>query len=151
MIRTSLLDAGTLQIDVAAQRARKSEIPVIIIAGHANVPTAIWAMTGGASDFIDMSIDSDELLERIRHWLSGGAQRWCTSQRAAERLSGLTRRERKVVEGLPQVSAIRKSPKICLSIFVPSSCTARLLWRSLKRVLCPISCVLRWLPMMKPS
>jgi two-component system response regulator FixJ len=86
-----------------ALRERKAEIPVIIITGHADVATAVRAMKGGASDFIEKPIDSEELLLRIHQCLSGEARRrrgveW--RKQAEERLSALSRRERQVMEGL---------------------------------------------------
>lgn len=82
---------------------RNAEIPVIIITGHADVATAVRAMKGGASDFIEKPFDSDELLVRIHHCLNGEAkQRQSADWRKqnVERLSRLTRREREVMDGL---------------------------------------------------
>lgn len=84
-------------------RERNEEIPVIIMTGHADVPTAVRAMKGGASDFIEKPIDSEALLARIHECLSGEAKRrksveW--RKQAADRLACLTRREREVMTGL---------------------------------------------------
>ena len=86
-----------------ALRERKAEIPVIILTGHADVATAVQAMKGGASDFVEKPFDSEDLLERIHKCLSGEARRqesidW--RKQAGERLSKLTRREHEVMEGL---------------------------------------------------
>jgi two-component system response regulator FixJ len=111
---TERIGPGCLLLDVCmpdmsglelqeALTERKVEIPVIIITGHADVATAVRAMKGGASDFIEKPIDSEELLLRIHQCLSGEARRrrsveW--RKQAEERLSTLSRRERQVMEGL---------------------------------------------------
>ena len=82
---------------------RKAEIPVIILTGHADVATAVRAMKGGATDFIEKPFDSEDLLERVHQCLSGEAKRresleW--RKQAGERLARLTRRELQVMEGL---------------------------------------------------
>lgn len=87
----------------AALREKNIDIPVIIITGHADVPTAVKAMKAGASDFIEKPFDSEELLERIHKCLSGEAKRQKNTELtrlAAERLSRLTRREHEVMQAL---------------------------------------------------
>ena len=87
----------------AALREKNIDIPVIIITGHADVPTAVKAMKAGASDFIEKPFDSEELLERIHKCLSGEAKRQRNTELtrlAAERLSRLTRREYEVMQAL---------------------------------------------------
>lgn len=97
---------------------RKVEIPVIIITGHADVATAVRAMKGGASDFIEKPFDSDELLKRIHQCLNGEAKRrhsvdW--RKQAAESLSRLTRREREVMQGLV---AGKRNKQIAEDLFI---------------------------------
>ena len=82
---------------------RKADIPIIILTGHADVATAVRAMKGGATDFIEKPFDSEDLLERVHQCLSGEAKRresleW--RKQAGERLARLTRRELQVMEGL---------------------------------------------------
>ena len=101
-----------------ALRERQSEIPIIVITGHADVPTAVRAMKGGASDFIEKPIDSDELLERIHQCLNGEASRrrsveW--RKQATERLSRLTRRELQVMDGLV---AGKRNKQIAEELFI---------------------------------
>lgn len=95
-------DMTGLELQVALHE-RKAEIPVIILTGHADVATAVRAMKGGATDFIEKPFDSEDLLERVHQCLSGEAKRrdsldW--RKQASERLARLTRRELEVMEGL---------------------------------------------------
>lgn len=84
-------------------RERKPEVPVIVLTGHADVPTAVRAMKSGAFDFVEKPFDGEDLLERIHRCLSDSAIRrpgdaW--RRQAGARLSRLTRRERQVMDGL---------------------------------------------------
>ncbi len=84
-------------------RERKAEIPIIILTGHADVATAVRAMKGGATDFIEKPFDSDDLLVRVHQCLNGEAKNRESSdwrKQASERLSNLTRREHEVMQGL---------------------------------------------------
>ena len=95
-------DMTGLELQEALQEC-KADIPVIILTGHADVATAVRAMKGGAVDFIEKPFDSEDLLTRIRHCLSGEArQRESLDGRkqAGQLLAKLTRREREVMQGL---------------------------------------------------
>lgn len=101
-----------------ALRVRNVEIPVIVLTGHADVPTAVRAMKGGASDFVEKPFDGEELLERIHQCLSGEAKRRRTAEwrkQAAERLARLTRREREVMQGLV---AGKRNKQIAEELFI---------------------------------
>ena len=103
-----------------ALRERKVEIPVIIITGHADVATAVQAMKGGASDFVEKPFDSEDLLERIHRCLSGEARQqegidW--RKQASERLSRLTHREYEVMEGLVDG---KRNKQIAEELFISS-------------------------------
>jgi hypothetical protein len=91
-------------------------IPVILISGHGDIPTAVRAMKTGAVDFLEKPVDPALLVQRIRHALAK-AQRMSDEQRQrrdfAARLARLTPRERRVMDlvvagrptkGLPQLS-----------------------------------------------
>jgi two-component system response regulator FixJ len=95
-------DMTGLELQEALQE-RKADIPVIILTGHADVATAVRAMKGGATDFIEKPFDSDDLLVRVHKCLSGEAKQRETLEgrkQASERLEKLTRREREVMQGL---------------------------------------------------
>jgi len=76
-------------------------LPAIMITGNSDVGMAVLAMKAGASDFIEKPIGRDELVDSIDRALelSGDADKrlkWRES--AASHLSGLTQRQREVME-----------------------------------------------------
>jgi two-component system response regulator FixJ len=78
-------------------------LPVIVITGHGDVPTAVQAMQGGALDFVEKPLDSEDLLVRVRNCLNGETARRQTAQgrqEARRRVALLTPREREVMDGL---------------------------------------------------
>ncbi len=77
--------------------------PVVLITGHGDVPLAVDAMKRGASDFIEKPFDDERLIGAISAALArgGGAPRAASADaEAAQRVAGLSRRERQVMEGL---------------------------------------------------
>ena len=87
---------------------RKSEIPVIIITGHGDVPLAVNAMQAGAVDFLEKPFDDERILQSITRALEVGRQtqdRTTRIRKAQDLLDYLTPRERevfdKLVTGLP--------------------------------------------------
>src|SRR5580704_12993917 len=86
---------------------RQIEIPVIVLTGYGDVPTAVRALKNGAVEFLEKPFDGEVLLEQIRRALEVDALRR-RERDAGEvvrtRLSRLTPREMEilklVVEGL---------------------------------------------------
>jgi two-component system response regulator FixJ len=86
---------------------RKIEIPVIVLTGYGDVPTAVRALKNGAVEFLEKPFDGEVLLEQVRRALDVDALRR-RERDAGEvvrtRLSRLTPREMEilklVVEGL---------------------------------------------------
>lgn len=75
-------------------------LPIIFISGHADVPTSVSAMRGGAVDFLEKPFRRDQLLERIREALERAAQlhtERAERRHVLERLARLTPREREVM------------------------------------------------------
>ena len=76
-------------------------IPVILISGHGDIPTAVRAMKTGAVDFLEKPVDPTLLVQRIRHALAK-AEHMSDEQRQrrdfAARLARLTPRERRVMD-----------------------------------------------------
>ena len=88
----------------AALRARGSGLPVIIITGHGDVPTARKAFQAQAVDFLEKPFDHAQLLAAIRTAFALEDQRIQRIQRADARrnetrkLAVLTSREREVLD-----------------------------------------------------
>jgi len=84
-------------------REHRSQLPVIVMTGHGDVPLAVEAMKAGAIDFIEKPFDDEVLLSAIRAAL---ARHTVASERQArmaaiqERLDKLSEREREVLDRL---------------------------------------------------
>lgn len=93
---------GMSGLDLQEELARREiHIPVIILTGHADVPTAVRAMKAGAVDFLEKPFSDQALLDRIQRALElDRARRRSQAERAelASRLSVLSPREREIVE-----------------------------------------------------
>lgn len=86
--------------------ARMSELaidlPVIVLTGHGDVPTAVKAMKAGAVDFIEKPIDEALLFTAINAALAEKkpAARHHAVARASEQMALLSPRERQVLEAI---------------------------------------------------
>ncbi len=83
----------------AALAQRGVETPIIMLTGHADVPTAVESLRAGAIDFLEKPFDPPNLLKQIRKALAMDAER--LAQRAAShkklaQLERLTPREQEV-------------------------------------------------------
>jgi two-component system response regulator FixJ len=93
---------GMSGLDLQRQlNERGVELPVIILTGTADVPTAVAAMKGGAVDLIEKPVTAEVLVARVKHALSRDAarrdrraQRDTIEARAAQ----LSAREREVMD-----------------------------------------------------
>jgi RNA polymerase sigma factor (sigma-70 family) len=80
---------------------QNSELPVIIITGHAEVPMAVQALKAGAVDFLEKPISEQMLVDRIHQALERDAKNRLAQARRStieERLALLTPRERQVFQ-----------------------------------------------------
>jgi FixJ family two-component response regulator/signal transduction histidine kinase len=91
------LDGLALQDRLAAE---PTEMPILFLTGHADVPRTVRAMKGGAVELLTKPVHDEELLEAVRKAL---ARSRAARARAAElielrqRHASLTRREREVM------------------------------------------------------
>jgi two-component system, LuxR family, response regulator FixJ len=79
------------------------DLPVIVITGHGDIALAVEAMKIGAVDFLEKPFDDDTLIDAVRGSLSrtaDAAQRNAELSEIQNRLTGLSNRERQVLEGL---------------------------------------------------
>ncbi len=79
----------------------KSEVPIIFITGHGDVPMAVNAMKAGAADFIQKPFRDQDLIDRIHKALDRDKQRRVAraeEDTIRERLALLTPRETEVMQ-----------------------------------------------------
>lgn len=77
-----------------------SSLPIIFISGHADIPSSVHAMKGGAVEFLTKPVDRDALMLAVRKALDLNRQSRVREAAIAEvhgRLSLLTPRERQVL------------------------------------------------------
>ena len=99
------LNGLELQERMAADR---SEMPIIFITGHGDIPRTVRAMKAGAVEFLTKPFVDDVLLQAIRRAINRSGEALVQAaelRRLRERYVSLTRRERevmkRVVAGLP--------------------------------------------------
>jgi two-component system response regulator DctR len=83
-----------------ALRQRGSQLPIIFITGHGDVPMAVGALKRGAFDFIEKPFDDNALVDIVQSALAEDArlaEQRSTRDDVAERLEQLTSREREVM------------------------------------------------------
>src|SRR5580658_5034197 len=81
-------------------RAAESDLPIIFITGHGDIPMSVQAMKGGAIEFLAKPFRDQELLEAIQLGLSRDRTRRETDKALGvlrERFEALTPREREIV------------------------------------------------------
>ena len=94
------LDGLALQRELAS---RGSELPVIFLTGHGDIPGSVQAMKSGAEDFLTKPIDDEVLLAAVRRALEADRAGRESRRKRAEirlRLESLTPREREVMGGV---------------------------------------------------
>lgn len=93
---------GISGLDLQEQlRARKINLPVIVVTGHADVPMAVRAMKAGAFDFIEKPFNDQVLIERVQRAIDEyGKERSIEAEKEAilAKIKTLTPRESQVME-----------------------------------------------------
>jgi FixJ family two-component response regulator len=81
--------------------ADRSDMPIIFITGHGDIPMTVRAMKAGAVEFLTKPIDDEALLNAIRHAIERSKAELGSEaelQELRDRWASLTPREREVVE-----------------------------------------------------
>lgn len=81
--------------------ARESEVPLIFLTAHGDIPMAVEAMKEGAAEFLVKPLDPEKLLQLVEKHVEWDIKRrqWSVSKEEAERrVESLTLRERQIVE-----------------------------------------------------
>ena len=90
---------GPSGIDVLKKlRAGKCAVPVFIISGKGDIPTAVEAISCGAVDFIEKPFRGSDVVARLRAELAGGASRQAAAADVCPSLECLTGRENEVLK-----------------------------------------------------
>lgn len=96
---------GISGLDVLARLAEASDLPVVILTGHANVDLCRRAFKGGAMEFLQKPVDDDVFLDAVQSAVRGHIarrERLAVTQAAADRLARLSTREHEVLERIVQ-------------------------------------------------
>ena len=96
---------GISGLDVLARLAEASDLPVVMLTGHANVDLCRRAFKGGAMEFLQKPVDDDIFLDAVQTAVRGhiaSRERLAVTQAAAERLARLSTREHEVLERIVQ-------------------------------------------------
>lgn len=81
-------------------KKRGRDEPVVFVTGHGDIGLAVKAMKAGATDFLQKPCDEHELIDAVRHALSGKREprpAGDIDEKAASALSRLTDREREIL------------------------------------------------------
>lgn len=90
---------GMSGLDLLDQLRRSGyTLPVILVTGFADVPTAVRAIKQGAIDVVEKPYDPDDLLDRIRAMIDSDRQQRFTGSRMSTRLASLSGRQREVMQ-----------------------------------------------------
>ena len=92
---------GISGLDVLAQLADRSDLPVVMLTGHANVDLCRRAFKGGAMEFLQKPVDDDVFLDAVQAAVRthiASRERLAVTQAAADRLARLSGREHEVLE-----------------------------------------------------
>lgn len=95
--------------------ARRCPLPLILLSGHGDIPSAVAALKSGALDFLEKPFRAQALLDEVQTALRRNAElrrRQTERDAARARFAGLSQREREVLDlivaGHPnKVAAVR--------------------------------------------
>ncbi|WP_313620442.1 response regulator transcription factor [Achromobacter sp.] len=96
---------GISGLDVLATLAERSDLPVVMLTGHANVDLCRRAFKGGAMEFLQKPVDDDVFLDAVQAAVRthiASRERLAVTQAAADRLARLSGREHEVLQRIVQ-------------------------------------------------
>ncbi|MGH8816840.1 MAG: response regulator transcription factor [Achromobacter pestifer] len=96
---------GISGLDVLSRLADQSDLPVVMLTGHANVDLCRRAFKGGAMEFLQKPVDDDVFLDAVQTAVRthiASRERLAVTQAATERLARLSGREQEVLERIVQ-------------------------------------------------
>jgi FixJ family two-component response regulator len=96
---------GISGLDVLTRLADQSDLPVVMLTGHANVDLCRRAFKGGAMEFLQKPVDDDVFLDGVQAAVRthiASRERLAVTQAATERLARLSGREHEVLERIVQ-------------------------------------------------
>ena len=96
---------GISGLDVLARLAEQSDLPVVMLTGHANVDLCRRAFKGGAMEFLQKPVDDDVFLDAVQAAVRthiASRERLAVTQAATGRLARLSGREHEVLERIVQ-------------------------------------------------
>jgi len=91
---------GISGLDVLARLGERSDLPVVMLTGHANVDLCRRAVKGGALEFLQKPVDDDVFLDAVQAAVRthiASRERLAVTQAAADRLARLSGREHEVL------------------------------------------------------
>jgi len=91
---------GISGLDVLARLGERSDLPVVMLTGHANVDLCRRAFKGGAMEFLQKPVDDDVFLDAVQAAVRthiASRERLAVTQAAADRLARLSGREHEVL------------------------------------------------------
>jgi FixJ family two-component response regulator len=83
--------------------SRAIHVPIVMMTGRSDVPTAVRAMKAGAIDFLIKPFDEQQLTSAVQAAFRRQERSWRADRQASElheRLHRLTARERSILEGI---------------------------------------------------
>lgn len=92
-------------LDVLAKLAEISDLPVVMLTGHANVDLCRRAFKGGAMEFLQKPVDDDVFLDAVQVAVRthvASRERQAVTQAAVDRLARLSGREHDVLVRIVQ-------------------------------------------------
>jgi two-component system response regulator FixJ len=114
LLDLSLPDMTGLELQEALRR-RGDSLPIVMITGNADVPTAVRAMKNGAADFIEKPFEPEDIVDVVERAFDLPSAQASGAPPMLDRVAELTDRERAIFGG---VVAGRSSKEIARELAI---------------------------------